>query len=139
MLASQCLDLTFASSGTGSAPHLAGQLFASLSGANAMHIPYQVGAPALIGVIRGDVDMYFSSIAGARPFIESKQMRALGVSSGNRLAMLPDIPAVAEQGVRGFAIDGWYGVVGPAKLQPEVISPLVSNVQMIPPLAASTQ
>ena len=105
-------QITFASSGTGSAPHLAGQLFATLSGANAMHIPYQGGAPALVGVLRGDVDMYFSSVAGARSFLESKQMRALGVSGGRRLAMLPDIPTISEQGVRGFAIDGWYGVVG---------------------------
>jgi tripartite-type tricarboxylate transporter receptor subunit TctC len=65
-------QIKFASSGTGSAPHLAGQLFATLSGANAVHIPYQGGSPALIGVLRGDVDMYFSSIAGARPLIESK-------------------------------------------------------------------
>jgi tripartite-type tricarboxylate transporter receptor subunit TctC len=116
--------ITFASSGIGSAPHLAGHLFAALAGANAMHIPYPGGASALIGVLRGDVDMYFSSIAGARPFLESKQMRALGVSSDKRLAILPDIPTVAEQGVRGFAIDGWYGVVGPANLPTDVTARL---------------
>ena len=121
-------QITFASSGTGSAPHLAGQLFATLSGANAVHIPYQGGAPALVGVLRGDVDMYFSSIAGARPFIESKQMRALGVSSGDRLAMLPDIPTISEQGVRGFAIDGWYGVLGPANLPTDVTATLNAGI-----------
>jgi tripartite-type tricarboxylate transporter receptor subunit TctC len=72
--------------------------------------------------------MYFSSIAGARPFIESKQMRALGVSSGKRLAMLPDIPTISEQGVRGFAIDGWYGVVGPAKLPTDVTASLNAGI-----------
>jgi tripartite-type tricarboxylate transporter receptor subunit TctC len=121
-------QITFASSGTGSAPHLAGQLFATLSGANAVHIPYQGGAPALVGVLRGDVDMYFSSIAGARPFIESRQMRALGVSSGDRLAMLPDIPTISEQGVRGFSIDGWYGVVGPANLPTDVTANLNAGI-----------
>jgi tripartite-type tricarboxylate transporter receptor subunit TctC len=121
-------QITFASSGTGSAPHLAGQLFAMLSGANAVHIPYQGGAPALIGVLRGDVDMYFSSIAGARPFIESGQMRALGVSSDDRLTTLPDMPTISEQGVRGFAIEGWYGVVGPANLPTDVTATLNAGV-----------
>ena len=121
-------QITFASSGTGSAPHLAGQLFATLAGANAMHIPYQGGAPAVIGVLRGDVDLYFSSIAGARPFLESKQMRALGVSSDKRLAMLPDIPTIAEQGVQGFAIDGCYGVVGPANLPTDVTASLNAGI-----------
>jgi tripartite-type tricarboxylate transporter receptor subunit TctC len=126
-------QITFASSGTGSAPHLAGQLFATLAGANATHISYQGGAPAVIGVLRGDVDMYFSSIAGARPFLESKQMRALGVSSNKRLAMLPDIPTIAEQGVQGFAIDGWYGVVGPANLPSYVTATL--NAAIVKALA----
>jgi tripartite-type tricarboxylate transporter receptor subunit TctC len=120
--------ITFASSGTGSAPHLAGQLFATLAAPNAMHIPYQGGAPALMGVLRGDIDMYFSSITGARPFLESKQMRALGVSSNTRLAMLPDIPTVAEQGVQGFAIDGWYGIVGPANLRSDVTAGLNAGI-----------
>jgi tripartite-type tricarboxylate transporter receptor subunit TctC len=121
-------QITFASSGTGSAPHLAGQLFATLSRANAVHIPYQGGGPALIGVLRGDVDMYFSSIAGARPFIESRQMRALGVSSDDRLAMLPDMPTISEQGVRGFSIEGWYGVVGPANLPRDVTATLNAGI-----------
>jgi tripartite-type tricarboxylate transporter receptor subunit TctC len=117
-------QITFASSGTGSAPHLAGQLFATLSGAKAAHVPYQGGAPAVIGVLRGDVDMYFSSITGARSFIESRQMRALGVSSEKRLALLPDMPTIAEQGVHGFAIEGWYGIVGPANLPTDVTATL---------------
>ena len=121
-------QITFASSGTGSVPHLAGLLLSTLSGVRAVHIPYQGGAPALLGVLRGDVDIYFSSIVGARPFIESKRMRALGVSSDKRLAMLADIPTMSEQGVRGFAIDGWYGVVGPANLPGAVIATLHAGI-----------
>jgi tripartite-type tricarboxylate transporter receptor subunit TctC len=123
-------QIRFASSGTGSAPHLAGRLFATLSGANAAHIPYQGGAPALIGLLRGDVDMFFSSLTGARSFIESKQVRALGVSSDKRLAMLADVPTISEQGVRGFAIDGWYGVVGPANLPTDVTATLNAGILM---------
>jgi tripartite-type tricarboxylate transporter receptor subunit TctC len=121
-------QITFASSGTGSAPHLAGQLFATLSGAHATHVPYQGGAPALIGVLRGDVDMYFSSITGARSFIESRQVRALGVSSDKRLALLPDMPTVSEQGIRGFAVEGWYGIVGPANLPADIVATLNAGI-----------
>src|SRR5258708_32141215 len=74
--------------------------------------------------------MYFSSIAGARSFIESGEMRALGVSSDKRLAMLADVPTISEQGVRGFAIDGWYGVVGPANLPTDVTATLNAGILM---------
>jgi tripartite-type tricarboxylate transporter receptor subunit TctC len=120
--------ITFASSGTGSVPHLAGLLLSTLSNVRAIHIPYQGGAPALLGILRGDVDIYFSSIVGARPFIESKRMRALAVSSDKRLAMLADIPTMSEQGVRGFAIDGWYGAVGPANLPAAVTATLHAGI-----------
>ena len=122
-------QISFGSSGTGSAPHLAGQLFATLLGVKSVHIPYQGGAPAMIGVIRGDVDMYFSSVAGARSFIESKQVRALAVSSDKRIRALPDVPTVAEAGINGFAINGWYGVVGPANLPVEVTEKLNKAIE----------
>ncbi len=117
-------SIAFASSGTGSAPHLAGQFLVTLLGAKAVHVPYQGGAPAMVGVIRGDVDMYFSSVAGARSFIESAQVRALAVSSDKRARALPGVPTVAEAGVPGFAINGWYGIVGPANLPPDVTAKL---------------
>jgi len=116
--------ISFASAGPGSAPHLAGQLFVTSLGIKAVHIPYQGGAPAMVGVIRGDVDMYFSSVAGARSFIESKQVRPLAVSSDRRVKALPDVPTVAEAGVPGFAINGWYGIIGPARLPADVTSKL---------------
>ena len=83
----------------------------------------------MIGVIRGDVDMYFSSVAGARSFIESKQVLALAVSSDKRLRALPDVPTVAEAGINGFAINGWYGVVGPANLPVEVTEKLNKAIE----------
>jgi len=122
-------QISFASSGTGSAPHLAGQLFAALLGVKSVHIPYQGGGPAMIGVIRGDVDMYFSSVAGARSFIESKQVHALAVSSDRRLRVLPDVPTVAEAGIDGYAINGWYGIVGPANLPVEVTDKLNQAIE----------
>ena len=121
-------QITFASSGTGSAPHLAGQLFAILAGVRAAHVPYQGGAPALIGVLRADVDFYFSSISGARSLIESGQLRAIGVSSEKRLSLLPDLATMSELGLAGFAIDGWYGIIGPAGLPADIVATLAAAI-----------
>lgn len=134
-------QVSFGSSGVGSAPYLAGQLFASRLGLQAIHVPYQGGGPALIGVIRGDIDLYFSSVAGARPMIETSKVRALAVSSDRRLKALPDVPTVAEAGVDGFAINGWYGIVGPANMPAGVTAKLnraiaqaLKDPQLIAPL-----
>jgi tripartite-type tricarboxylate transporter receptor subunit TctC len=120
---------TYASSGTGSAPHLAGQLLASLAGATASHIPYAGGSPAMVGIVRGDVDVYFSSIAGARSFIEANQVRALAVSSDYRVRSFPDIPTVSESGIAGFAVNGWYGVIGPMGLPADVVARLEEGIR----------
>jgi tripartite-type tricarboxylate transporter receptor subunit TctC len=120
---------TYASSGTGSAPHLAGQLLASLAGATAIHIPYAGGSPAMVGIVRGDVDVYFSSIAGARSFIEANQVRALAVSSDYRVRSFPDIPTVSESGIAGFVVNGWYGVIGPMGLPADVVARLEEGIR----------
>jgi tripartite-type tricarboxylate transporter receptor subunit TctC len=122
-------QFSYASSGTGSAPHLAGALLASLMGVTALHVPYQGGGPAMIGVIRGDVDLYFSGVAGARSSIESGQVRAIAVSGDRRLAALPTVPTVAEAGISDYAINGWYGIVGPANLPPDVTSKLNTTIK----------
>ena len=135
-------QMSYASSGTGSAPHLAGALLASLFGQTFVHIPYQGGGPAMVGIIRGDVDVYFSSVAGARSFIESKQVRALAVSSDRRIRALPEVPTVAETGAAGFAINGWYGIVGPANLPADVTAKLSKAIEDIlrdPELVARLQ
>jgi tripartite-type tricarboxylate transporter receptor subunit TctC len=96
----------------------------------------------MVGIIRGDVDMYFSSVAGARSFIESNQVRALAVSSDRRIRALPDVPTVAETGVAGFAINGWYGIVGPANLPADVTAKLSKAIEDIlrdPELVARLQ
>jgi tripartite-type tricarboxylate transporter receptor subunit TctC len=121
--------ITFASAGPGSAPHLAGQYFLTLLGAKSVQVPYQGGSPAMIGVIRKDVDMYFSSVAGAQSFIASKQVRAIAVSSDRRVRALPDVPTVAEAGVTGFGINGWYGIIGPKGLPAEITSKLNKAIQ----------
>src|SRR5712671_3633500 len=122
------VQFSYASSGTGSAPHLAGQLLAGLGGATATHVPYAGGSPAMVGIVRGDVDVYFSSISGARSFIESNQVRALAVSSDFRVWAFPDIPTVSESGVAGYVVNGWYGVIGPSRLPAEVVARLEDGI-----------
>ena len=122
-------SISFASAGPGSAPHLAAQLLVNSLGIEYVHVPYQGGAPAMVGVIRGDVDFYFSSVAGARSFLDSNQVRALAVSSDRRVKALPDVPTVAEAGVPGFAINGWYGIIGPAHLPPDVVARLQKAIE----------
>jgi tripartite-type tricarboxylate transporter receptor subunit TctC len=121
--------ITFASAGPGSVPHLAGQYFLTLLGAKFVQVPYQGGSPAMIGVIRRDVDMYFSSVAGAQSFVASKQVRAIAVSSDMRVRALPDVPTVAEAGVTGFGINGWYGIVGPKGMPADITSKLNKAIQ----------
>ena len=123
------VNFSYASSGTGSAPHLAGQLLASLGGATATHVPYAGGSPAMVGILRGDVDVYFSSISGARAFIESNQVRALAVSSERRVRAFPDVPTVAESGIAGYAVNGWYGVIGPTGLPAQVVARLEDGIR----------
>jgi tripartite-type tricarboxylate transporter receptor subunit TctC len=121
--------ITFASAGPGSVPHLAGQYFLTLLGAKFVQVPYQGGSPAMIGVIRKDVDMYFSSVAGAQSFIASNQVRAIAVSSDRRVRALPNVPTVAEAGVTGFGINGWYGIIGPKGMPADITSKLNKAIQ----------
>ncbi|MDX3905881.1 MAG: tripartite tricarboxylate transporter substrate binding protein [Pigmentiphaga sp.] len=115
---------TYASSGTGSAPHLAGALLGSMTGTQIQHVPYKGGAPALIDVIRGDVTMYFSSVPSAAPHLQSGAVRALAVSTGKRVGSMPDVPTVAESGVPGYELAGWYGILAPARTPEAVVARL---------------
>jgi tripartite-type tricarboxylate transporter receptor subunit TctC len=117
-------QIKIATPGTGSAPYLAAAVLSHSADLNAILVPYQGGSPALAGLLRGDVDMYFSSYAGARGFLQSKQLNAVAVSSDTRIKVLPDTPTLAEAGVKNFAINGWYGIIGPAKMPPDVVQKL---------------
>jgi tripartite-type tricarboxylate transporter receptor subunit TctC len=116
--------LRIATPGIGSAPYLAAAVLSSSANLKATLVPYQGGAPALTGLLRGDVDMYFSSFAGARGFLESKKLNAIAVTSDRRIKALPDTPTLAEAGVPDFAINGWYGIIGPANMPKNVVQKL---------------
>lgn len=105
--------VNFASSGTGSFMHLTGELFKSTTGTSMTHVAYKGMALAYPDLLAGQVQVGFPAIATAQPHLRSGKLRALGVTSRNRVASLPDVPPLIESGVPGFVVEQWYGVWAP--------------------------
>ncbi len=106
--------VNYASSGIGSPPHLATELFKLMTGTKMNHVPYKGAAPAAVDVIAGHVPMYFMSTLLAVPYLKQGRLRALGVTGEQRAAVLPEVPTIAESGVAGYAMTNWYGMLVPA-------------------------
>jgi tripartite-type tricarboxylate transporter receptor subunit TctC len=106
--------LNYASSGSGAAAHLAGELFKTMAGVDLVHIPYKGAQPALTDVIAGQVQVMFATSASVLPFIKAGKLRALAVTTAQRSPSVPELPTVAEAGVPGFEAITWHGVVVPA-------------------------
>ena len=113
--------LNYGSGGNGSAGHLAGEMLEAQAGIFLVHIPYAGGSPAQLALLGGQVDFNFDNLAAASANIRAGRLRALAVTTPQRAASLPDVPAVAEAGgaLRSFDIDTWFGLFGPAGLAPE--------------------
>jgi tripartite-type tricarboxylate transporter receptor subunit TctC len=121
-LAKQKKDaVSFASSGNGSAQHLAGALFESSANVDMVHVPYKGGGPALIDVIGGQVPIFFGNLASTLQHIQSGKLRALAVTSGKRSPILPDAPTIAEAGVAGYEVYEWNALFAPAGTPEAVI------------------
>jgi tripartite-type tricarboxylate transporter receptor subunit TctC len=116
--------LTYASSGNGASSHLAGVMFNSLAGTDFQHIPYKGTGPALNDLVGGHVSMAFTDVLTALPFIKSGKLRVLGVTTATPSRALPGVPTVAEQGVKGFDVSVFFGIVAPAGTPPEVVTKL---------------
>lgn len=119
--------LSYGSAGVGGSNHLGMLLFARRSGIEVNHIPYKGNAPAMTDVIGGQISMMMDIISTASVYIQSKKVRAIGVTSPQRNAMLPDVPTLAESGIeglKGFDVGGWYGVYGPKGMSPELTTKL---------------
>ena len=97
--------------GTGSPPHLAAELLKITTGIDMQHIPYKGGGAVLPDLIAGRVSMFFGSIATLRPHVESGRVRAVGMSTTQRAAAMPDVPTFVESGLAGYEVNGWYGVL----------------------------
>jgi tripartite-type tricarboxylate transporter receptor subunit TctC len=124
-------QLNFASAGEGSAIHLAMAQFVNASGIDVVHIPYKGAAPALTDVVAGHVPLMMAATPPAIPYIKSGRLRALGVSSTQRLALLPDVPTIAESGYPGFEINNWYGIVAPAETPKQIVARLNAEINTL--------
>jgi tripartite-type tricarboxylate transporter receptor subunit TctC len=124
-------EINYGSSGNGSPPHLATELFKLLSGTKMTHIPYKGAGPAAVDVIAGQIPIYFMNALQAVPHIKAGRVRALAVTSGTRFPGLAQIPTIAEAGVPGYAYTNWYGLLAPAGTPRPSISKLHGEVARI--------
>jgi tripartite-type tricarboxylate transporter receptor subunit TctC len=124
-------ELSYGSSGVGGPPHLYMELLQTMTGTRMTHIPYKGTAQAIVDVVAGHVPLMFSDIAPAGALIREGRLRALGISSANRFATLPDIPPLAEAGVPGFDAVAWTMLVAPAKTPHEIVDKLAAEVRTI--------
>ena len=122
-------QLNFASVGSGSLGHLAAELFKMTTGTSIAHIPYKGTPQAMTSILSGEVQMYFvASASSALPLIQSGQVKALGVSSKERIGLMPDVPAIAEH-VKGYEVTGWNGILAPAGTPAPVVDRLYQAIK----------
>ena len=114
-------QLSFGSPGIGSAVHISGEMFKLATGVDMVHVPYRGGGPALADLVGGQIQLMFGNASSTLPHVRSGAVRALGVTSAERAAYLPDVPSIAEAGVPGFDVVEWYAVIGPAGM-PEAVT-----------------
>jgi tripartite-type tricarboxylate transporter receptor subunit TctC len=116
--------LTYASSGTGSAPHLGMELLLDIANIDLIHVPYKGAAPANNDLIGGQVQSMLNNLLAGAGLIRAKKLKVLAVTSSARSPALPDIPTIKESGYPKYEVDGWYGVFVPAKTPPEIVKQL---------------
>lgn len=124
-------QLTFASSGVGGSLHLAMELFKSMAGINVTHVAYKGGPPAALDLMAGRINMMFFNTPAALPHVKNGKLRALGVSTAKRSALLPEVPTIAESGVPGFDTAVWYGLAVPAGTAPAIIAKTYNDVSRV--------
>ncbi|HEY9321468.1 MAG TPA: tripartite tricarboxylate transporter substrate binding protein [Achromobacter sp.] len=116
--------LSYASSGNGASSHLAGILFNKMAGTQIMHIPYKGTGPALNDLLGGQVSMSFTDILTALPYIKAGKLRAIGLASAQRSEALPDLPTLSEQGLQGYDVSVFFGIVAPKDTPADVVNTL---------------
>ena len=123
--------LPYASSSIGNLTHLAAELFSSLAGIRMLHVPYKGGGPAMADMLAGRVRIYFSTVAVARAHLRSGKIKGIGVTTGRRTPALPELPTIAESGLPGYEVSGWYGAVAPASTPAVAVSRLYGAIQTV--------
>jgi len=123
--------LNYASSGSGTVTHLAGELFKSMGRVNIVHIPFKGGAPALTALMSGEVEMSFENSLIVLPHIRAGKVRALAVTGARRSRLLPGLPAIGEAGLPGYNASGWYGFVVPAAVPKDIVARLTAEINRV--------
>lgn len=123
--------LNYGSAGTGATNHLAMELFKSMSRANIIHVPYKGGALATTAILSGEIDLTMLSIGPLLPHVRAGKLRALGITSAKRFALLPDVPTIGESGVPGYEAITWFGLLAPAGTPSAVLARLGDTLQKV--------
>lgn len=123
--------INIGSAGSGSAQHLGAELFKSMAAVNMVHVPYNGAAPAVTGILSGQVETQFMAMPLGLPHAKSARLRALAVTSKHRSPIVPDLPTVSESGLPGFELSVWYGLLAPAATPKEIVDLLNSEVAKI--------
>ena len=124
-------QITYASSGNGTASHLAGELLDLMAGIKTVHVPYRGTGLAHTDLMGGRVVMFFAAMAGTLPNVQAGRLRALSVTTVKRWPGAPDVPTMAESGLTGFEVNSWSGILAPAGTPPEVIARLNTEIARI--------
>jgi tripartite-type tricarboxylate transporter receptor subunit TctC len=122
---------SYGTAGTGSTPHLAGELLAQRTGLALTHVPYKGGGQAMGDVVGGQIPLVYTAIATAQQFVRSGKLKGLGVSSARRSGSLPEVPTFVESGLDGFVVDSWTGILAPAKTPREAIERLQKEIAAV--------
>ena len=122
-------QLAYSSSGAGSAAHLAGELFSMLTGVKMVHVPYKGGGPSMIALVGGEVSVCFATMPSAVNYVKNERLRGIAVTTARRSPATPDLPTIAEAGIKDYEAGSWYGFAAPAGTPNEVIARL--NTEML--------
>ncbi|MCC6532474.1 MAG: tripartite tricarboxylate transporter substrate binding protein [Burkholderiales bacterium] len=121
-------ELLFASAGTGGTPHLCTELLMSMAGIKMTHVPYKGGAPAMIDTVGGHTQLYCTSVTNALPMLKQGRIRTVGVTPMKRSLALPEVPTLDEQGLKGFDVAQWMGILAPAKTPSAIVQRLQQEI-----------
>jgi len=124
-------QVNFAGSGSGSTPHLAAELFNTLAKVKMVHVPYRGTGPAIMGLMSGEASVMFMPTTNAVPLVKAGRLRALAVTTQQRVPAMPNLPTVAESGLKGYESSQWYGVWAPAGTPTEVLGLLNTHIVKI--------
>lgn len=124
-------QVLFAGSGSGSTPHLAGELFNTLAKVEMVHLPYRGSGPAIVGILSGEATIMFMPTTNAVQLVKEKRLRAIAVTTLERVPALPELPTIAESGLKGYESNQWYGVLAPAGTPADILNQLNSQIVKI--------